>query len=608
MDVTPKSDLDQLRHKISTLESRLQASKMREANLEKSHAAQGEALRKAAGLSAQVEKALELNRAAVEKATQLETVIASGKQENEQLRERLNIKEESLAQALNWKKELEAEYAELERKYAALLKEKHSWQAKLDAAYIETRSSWAKVNDLEKRLKDALARVSTFAADVNHLHDLLLAKSNDELMETRRQLQEEREAHDPSACGEGEEYCQLKRLAKKSPEASSLLHRIAPFPESTPPGPAKKLPPTFDIREIIRRAMPTADEAATPPASEPTRPATILGIPVMEMPPSPPPEIQLGSVATEPGSTPEERANERADVAEAESKELTEELADERRRAWGMTAEQINERWKSLFPTVAEAAAGLRKFSEAFPSIGQYQLHLNKKAAQEMTANAEKTADAIVSMMKPTLTQREMVLREIRESLKRYPDAPMDLGIKEEIERLRLEAILQSLSAQPLPNEGKRGGKSANPPPAWRNWTSWLRRHLRFSLLAPKSPPISLKEPLEEMTLAQLQKQAGDWLTYNFGDEEGEGWINQFFCMVEEIGELAHASLKQRQGIRGTKEELEEKVKDAAADVIIATAGFCFRRGIDLQTAVEMAWAEVRVRDWTKERQKNGKG
>lgn len=70
--------------------------------------------------------------------------------------------------------------------------------------------------------------------------------------------------------------------------------------------------------------------------------------------------------------------------------------------------------------------------------------------------------------------------------------------------------------------------------------------------------------------------------------------------MVEELGELAHAHLKSRQGIRGDKAHHRAKAKDAVADLMIFIASYCNRMEIDLETVVTMVWAEVKSRDWVK--------
>jgi NTP pyrophosphatase (non-canonical NTP hydrolase) len=70
--------------------------------------------------------------------------------------------------------------------------------------------------------------------------------------------------------------------------------------------------------------------------------------------------------------------------------------------------------------------------------------------------------------------------------------------------------------------------------------------------------------------------------------------------MVEEVGELAHALLKQAQGIRGPWDTLEAKAKDALGDVFVFAANVANRKGWDLARVVRDVWEVVRDRDWRK--------
>ena len=66
------------------------------------------------------------------------------------------------------------------------------------------------------------------------------------------------------------------------------------------------------------------------------------------------------------------------------------------------------------------------------------------------------------------------------------------------------------------------------------------------------------------------------------------------------LGELAHAHLKQEQGIR-SHEDHDTNAKDAVGDVIIYLADYCTLRGWSLQRIVEDTWEAVSRRDWTKD-------
>lgn len=67
-------------------------------------------------------------------------------------------------------------------------------------------------------------------------------------------------------------------------------------------------------------------------------------------------------------------------------------------------------------------------------------------------------------------------------------------------------------------------------------------------------------------TLIEIQEEQHAWSLKNFGPH---GMQDPADGIVEEVGELHHAVLKARQGIRGTPEELEKKEKDALADIVI---------------------------------------
>ena len=102
--------------------------------------------------------------------------------------------------------------------------------------------------------------------------------------------------------------------------------------------------------------------------------------------------------------------------------------------------------------------------------------------------------------------------------------------------------------------------------------------------------------------LRRLQRQLAPWVAHNFGDPP---WTQPFMGVVEEVGELSHALLKQEQGIRGAWDDHEDAAKDAVGDVVIFLACLCHLRGWDLESIVENTWAKVQERDW-KARPSNG--
>ena len=94
------------------------------------------------------------------------------------------------------------------------------------------------------------------------------------------------------------------------------------------------------------------------------------------------------------------------------------------------------------------------------------------------------------------------------------------------------------------------------------------------------------------------------WVDHNFDRSDHASELGkrkateQFLGVVEEVGELSHAILKQVQGIRGTDEEHDAKQRDAVADIVIFLAGFCYRKGWNLEELILEVWKEVRQRDW----------
>ncbi len=94
--------------------------------------------------------------------------------------------------------------------------------------------------------------------------------------------------------------------------------------------------------------------------------------------------------------------------------------------------------------------------------------------------------------------------------------------------------------------------------------------------------------------LRELQAEQVPWVKHNFGDRPS--WM-PLLGAVEELGELAHAHLKQAQGIR-VSEDHDAKAKDAVADVVIYLADYCTARGFDLQSLVLETWDRVKQRDW----------
>lgn len=140
------------------------------------------------------------------------------------------------------------------------------------------------------------------------------------------------------------------------------------------------------------------------------------------------------------------------------------------------------------------------------------------------------------------------------------------------------------------------------------------------------------KVPGQDLTLRQLQDEHREWLKHNFlqqaegvsadfvkelcpsCDDRGrvhsddvagvvnKGWLMNhqpyaLLGLMEELGELSHSYIKMWRGIRKAN---REGLEDAVGDIVIFLTSFCNTHGIDidLQDAVERAWAVVKQRDW----------
>lgn len=105
--------------------------------------------------------------------------------------------------------------------------------------------------------------------------------------------------------------------------------------------------------------------------------------------------------------------------------------------------------------------------------------------------------------------------------------------------------------------------------------------------------------------LETLQDEHAVWQQKNFGAQAtGE---NSFLGMVEEMGEMAHAWLKFKQGIRGIdRETFLAKIIDGHCDLIIFGMGMATDLGYVLEDHLEQTWAKVKTRDWVADPEKGG--
>jgi NTP pyrophosphatase (non-canonical NTP hydrolase) len=99
---------------------------------------------------------------------------------------------------------------------------------------------------------------------------------------------------------------------------------------------------------------------------------------------------------------------------------------------------------------------------------------------------------------------------------------------------------------------------------------------------------------MARLDLGELQAEVLSWSVRNFGEQPSSRLL---LGLVEELGELCHAHLKQEQGIR-TSEAHEAARVDAVGDVVIFLCDYCARTGLSLEGCILDAWSRVRGRDW----------
>lgn len=101
------------------------------------------------------------------------------------------------------------------------------------------------------------------------------------------------------------------------------------------------------------------------------------------------------------------------------------------------------------------------------------------------------------------------------------------------------------------------------------------------------------------LDVRDLQAVWLEWSTKNFGPSFQPGGLpyRPLIGMQEELGELAHAHLKQEQKIRGN-EDHEGNAKDAIGDLFMFMMDYCNGRGWDIETIITETARGVLQRDW----------
>lgn len=124
-------------------------------------------------------------------------------------------------------------------------------------------------------------------------------------------------------------------------------------------------------------------------------------------------------------------------------------------------------------------------------------------------------------------------------------------------------------------------------------------------------PPVCLPEEGMPVDYEQLKQVL--YPSLNLFQQDVESWCSRqpfanppphqpLLGVLEELGELAHAHLKNEQKIRGyddPQKTLEAK-KDAVGDMMVYLVNYCEVNGLRLGDCLEHAWSQVRTRDWTK--------
>ena len=100
------------------------------------------------------------------------------------------------------------------------------------------------------------------------------------------------------------------------------------------------------------------------------------------------------------------------------------------------------------------------------------------------------------------------------------------------------------------------------------------------------------------MNLQKIQQEQDVWSKRNF---ENKKPYQPILGAAEEVGELAHAYLKMEQGIRGTRDEHEAKMKDAIGDTCVFLMDLCNQMGWHMDEIIEQTWNHVKQRDWKKD-------
>lgn len=98
--------------------------------------------------------------------------------------------------------------------------------------------------------------------------------------------------------------------------------------------------------------------------------------------------------------------------------------------------------------------------------------------------------------------------------------------------------------------------------------------------------------------ILDVQRESGEWRQGAY--PETATIELQALGVAEEAGELCHAVLKYKQGIRGYDlRKTQDEVADAIGDIFIYACGVADTLGINVVDSIVMAWHHVRERNIT---------
>lgn len=116
---------------------------------------------------------------------------------------------------------------------------------------------------------------------------------------------------------------------------------------------------------------------------------------------------------------------------------------------------------------------------------------------------------------------------------------------------------------------------------------------LAFDSYAGMDKP-ELPEDATKHNLSKLQVRIHRWQANNFAESD------PFLGIVEEVGELSHAILKNKQRIRGfdDQDKFLNEAGDAIADMTVFAMQLCTKYRLDFGVLLQETIEEVLKRDW----------